>query len=77
MSWLIKGVEMENLECGNLVLTRRQGESIIIGDNITITLMKIESRPGGRAFISVQAPRNIEVHRTEIAERIREENGNI
>ncbi len=68
---------MDDLECGNLVLTRRQNESIVIGDNVTVTVTKIEQHSGGRVFLSVKAPKNIVVHRNEVNERIKEERGNV
>lgn len=47
-----------------LVLSRRKGESIKIGDNITVTIIDIR---GDKIQIGVEAPRNISVHRDEIA----------
>lgn len=68
---------MNDLDCGNLVLTRRKNESIVIGDNVTVTVTGIENFVGGRVFLSVRAPRNIVVHRNEVNERIKEERGNV
>lgn len=50
-----------------LVLNRRPGESIVIGDNIKITAIET-SRAGVR--LGIEAPRDIPVHREEIADRI-------
>ncbi len=50
-----------------LVLTRRINESIIIGNNITITVLSIQ---GNQVRIGIEAPRNIDVHREEIFEKI-------
>ena len=51
-----------------LILTRRIGESIKIGDDITATIMGIKE---GQTRIGVDAPRDIPVHRREIYDRIR------
>lgn len=50
-----------------LVLNRRPGEAIVIGDNIKITAIET-SRAGVR--LGIDAPRDIAVHREEVAERI-------
>jgi len=50
-----------------LVLTRRAGESIVIGKDIVITL--VEVRPGGLAVLGVEAPREVPVDRQEVRER--------
>jgi len=54
-----------------LILTRKLGESIQIGDDIRIKIVDV-----GRHFvkIGIDAPRTVKVHREEIYERIREEN---
>jgi carbon storage regulator len=49
-----------------LVLSRRPGEKIVIGDNIVITLLSIQ---GQRARLAVDAPRTVPVHRMELLER--------
>ncbi|GBE24890.1 carbon storage regulator [bacterium BMS3Bbin02] len=54
-----------------LVLTRRPGESIVIGHNIVITLLEVK---GGQVRIGIDAPRDIDVHRLEIYEQVRSEN---
>lgn len=51
-----------------LVLTRKIGETIIIADNIVITVL---SANGGQIKIGVTAPKEISVHREEIYKRIR------
>lgn len=53
-----------------LVLTRRVGESIVIGKDVTITLMGMN---GGQARIGVSAPKEVSVNREEIQERINRE----
>ena len=49
-----------------LILTRSAGESIVIGDNITITILET----GGSVRVGIEAPREIEVHRDEVYKRI-------
>jgi len=54
-----------------LILTRKLGEQITIGDDITITLIEIK---GSHVKLGIDAPKNVVIHRREIYERIREEN---
>jgi carbon storage regulator len=54
-----------------LILTRKFGENIRIGDNIKIVILDVK---GGQVKLGIDAPANIAVHREEIYERIREEN---
>jgi carbon storage regulator len=51
-----------------LILTRRLGESVKIGDEVTVTVLGIKN---GQVRLGVSAPRAIAVHRQEIYERIR------
>ncbi|MGH8506317.1 MAG: carbon storage regulator CsrA [Stenotrophobium sp.] len=51
-----------------LILTRRVGESVMIGDDIEITVLGVK---GGQVRIGVKAPRDVTVHREEILERIK------
>lgn len=50
-----------------LILTRRVGETLMIGDSVTVTVLGVKS---GQVRIGVNAPKEIAVHRQEIAERI-------
>ena len=50
-----------------LILTRRVGESLIIGDDVTITVLGVK---GNQMRIGVNAPRDVAVHREEILNRI-------
>lgn len=54
-----------------LVLTRKKDESIIIGDEIAVTVLGIE---GDQVRLGITAPRDIAVHRREIYELIKREN---
>lgn len=54
-----------------LVLTRKLGEGIVIGDDITITVVELK---GGNVRIGIDAPRSKKVHRQEVYERIVQEN---
>ena len=54
-----------------LVLTRRAGESIVIGNEIVVTVVEVRS---GQVRLGIQAPRHIEVHRHEIYEQVRDAN---
>lgn len=54
-----------------LVLTRRPGESLRIGDDIRITVVEID---GGNIKIGIDAPRSVSIYREEVYLRIKEEN---
>jgi len=53
-----------------LILTRRLGETVIIGEDIQITVLGVK---GNQARLGVSAPRHVSVHREEIYLRIKEE----
>ena len=53
-----------------LVLSRRLGEKLIIGDNVTITVVRIK---GNEIRFSIEAPREIKVNREEVYQRILKE----
>jgi carbon storage regulator len=53
-----------------LILTRRVGETVMIGDEMTVTVLGIK---GNQVRVGVNAPKNVAVHREEIYERIRRE----
>jgi carbon storage regulator len=50
-----------------LVLTRKAGEQIVIGNDITITLIEVR---GGDVRIGIDAPRSVTVHRAEVLEAV-------
>ena len=56
-----------------LILTRRVGETVMIGNEVTVTVLGVK---GNQVRIGVNAPKDVSVHREEIYERIkREEDG--
>jgi carbon storage regulator len=53
-----------------LILTRRTGETVMIGNEVTLTVLGVK---GNQVRIGINAPRSIPVHREEIYERIKRE----
>jgi carbon storage regulator len=54
-----------------LVLSRQRDESIIIGDNIVVTIVDVR---GDKVRLGIEAPREVSVHRREVYEAIQREN---
>jgi carbon storage regulator len=55
-----------------LILTRRVGESVVIGEDVTVTVLGVK---GNQVRIGINAPKHVAVHREEIFERIKNGNG--
>jgi len=53
-----------------LILTRRVGETVTIGDDVTVTVLGVK---GNQVRVGISAPKTVAVHREEIYERIRRE----
>jgi carbon storage regulator len=57
-----------------LILTRRIGETVMVGHDITVTIVAVK---GGQIRIGINAPKSVAVHRKEIYERIRREQAHV
>jgi len=56
-----------------LILTRRVGETLMIGDNISVTVLDVK---GNQVRIGINAPKDVSVHREEIYNKIQREKSN-
>lgn len=57
-----------------LILTRRVGEAVVIGEEVTVTVLGVK---GNQVRIGVNAPKTVSVHRDEIFERIKNERASV
>jgi carbon storage regulator len=57
-----------------LILTRRIGETLMVGDDVTVTVLGVK---GNQVRIGVNAPKDVAVHREEIYQRIQKEKGGV
>lgn len=55
-----------------LILTRRVGETLMIGDSVTVTVLGVK---GNQVRVGITAPRDVSVHREEIFQRIGDDEG--
>ena len=53
-----------------LILTRRVGETLVVGDDVTVTVLGVK---GNQVRLGVNAPKDVSVHREEIYQRIQNE----
>lgn len=63
---------LQNKDFKMLILTRRTGETLMVGDEVTVTVLGVK---GNQVRIGVNAPKDVSVHREEIYERIQIEKG--
>lgn len=66
--WIGLGSTKEILHM--LILTRRVGETLMVGDDVTVTVLGVK---GNQVRIGVNAPKDVSVHREEIYQRIQRE----
>lgn len=70
-SWRVAWGFMFDTVCTVLILTRRAGENIVVGDDIVISVMEVR---GDAVRIGIQAPRTVTVHREEVYRELQRAN---
>ena len=65
-----KFIQLTGKERTMLILTRRVGETVMIGNDVTVTVLGVK---GNQVRVGVNAPKEVAVHREEIYERIKRE----
>jgi carbon storage regulator len=55
-----------------LILTRRVGEALVVGTEVTVTVMAVK---GNQVRIGINAPKDVQVHREEVYDRVQAEKG--
>jgi carbon storage regulator len=67
------GLQQRRLRGSNmLILTRRVGETVMIGEEVSVTVLGVK---GNQVRVGINAPKNVAVHREEIFDRIKSEDG--
>ena len=56
-------------DAGVLILTRKVGESVLIGDGIKVSVLAVK---GNQVRVGIEAPKDVSVHREEVRERLEE-----
>ena len=67
IGWLFFVPLSETKGVSLLILTRKAGEKIVIGDNVTVTVVSVK---GKQTLLGIEAPLEIQVHREEVYQRI-------
>jgi carbon storage regulator CsrA len=70
ISNLARDSARELKETSMLILTRRIGETLMIGDEIAVTVVGVS---GSQVRVGIEAPKDVEVHREEVYERVKAE----